>query len=166
MTLVFLALGSNVGNRRTFLMDGLQSLKESGIDLERVSSIYETPPMGFEEQPEFLNLVVRGRTPLTSAKLLRAIGAVEEAAGRERSFPNAPRTLDIDIVFFGSSIIRTPELTVPHPAWKGRSFVSVPLDEVEGSFVDPESGWRVSEVVKRWPMEPGEIRIVEGPPAL
>lgn len=165
-TLVFLALGSNQGDRRKYLRDGLQSLRDSGVVVERVSSIVETPPVGFREQPHFLNLVMRGRTSLAPPDLLRVIQAVEEGAGRERPFPNAPRTLDIDIVFFGSRIIRVPGLTVPHPAWKGRSFVSVPLAEVGGSFVDPESGWRVSEVVEQWPMEPGDIHFVEGALAL
>lgn len=166
MTLVFLALGSNVGGRRRYLKEGLRSLRDSGVDPERISSVYETPPLGFEQQPLFLNLVVCGQTVLSAPELLGAVGAIEEGAGRERPFPNAPRTLDIDIIFFGSSIIRMPELRVPHRAWKERSFVAVPLGEVGGGFVDPESGWRVSDVVRHWPMEPEDIQVVDGPLAL
>ena len=121
---------------------------------------------GFQDQPRFLNLVTRGQTSLSPEGLLHAIRAIEEQAGRTRAFENAPRTLDIDIIFYGQRIVRAPGLTIPHPSWKGRSFVSLPLFEVEPSFVDPCSGWRVSDVVNSWPMEPEQVEIVDGPPAL
>jgi 2-amino-4-hydroxy-6-hydroxymethyldihydropteridine diphosphokinase len=163
---VFLALGSNLGDRRGYLLGALEALPGSGIALLEVSSLYETPPLGFEAQPPFLNLVARGRCSLSPRDLLEVVQALEEEAGRDRPFPNAPRTLDIDIVLFGSRIVRAPGLRIPHPSWRRRSFVSIPLGEVGGGVVDPESGWRVSDVVNHWPSEPEEIHLVEGPPAL
>jgi 2-amino-4-hydroxy-6-hydroxymethyldihydropteridine diphosphokinase len=89
------------------------------------------------------------------------VGA-EEMAGRERPFPNAPRTLDVDLIFFGGLILRAPNLRVPHPRWKSRSFVVRPLQQLAPGFVDPETGLTVQEIARLWPQHPREItRMVE-----
>lgn len=136
---VLLSLGSNLGDRLEHLRRGVEGLTR-GVEVEAVSSIYESAPAGYEEQPDFLNAVVRGRTVLGPRELLALAQEVEEDEGRRRSFPNAPRTLDIDILFFGDRVMREPGLTLPHPRWRERDFVRVPLAEVAGDWKDPESG--------------------------
>lgn len=158
--LVCLALGSNLGGRLDHLRKGVRGLKEGGVVVERVSRVVETPPLGYEDQPPFLNLALGGRWGATPGALLDLMRDVEEGAGRTRSFPDAPRTLDVDLVFFGERIVRSPALTVPHPRWRERTFVARPLAEIVPDVLDPETGWRVEEVVRSWPMGPEEIRVV------
>jgi 2-amino-4-hydroxy-6-hydroxymethyldihydropteridine diphosphokinase len=142
---VIVALGSNLGDRLAYLLEGLEGLA-SAVRLLRVSSVVETPPAGFLGQGPFLNLVVRGRTRLTPHALLRHLQRVERASGRVRSVPGGPRTLDADLVFHGDRVIRTSRLTVPHPRWADRSFVVVPLLEVDPDRRDPVTGRPVREV--------------------
>ena len=158
--LVCLALGSNLGGRLDHLRGGVRGLEEGGVVVERVSRVVETPPVGYEDQPPFLNLALGGRWGDTPKSLLALIRDVEEDAGRIRSFPDAPRTLDVDLVFFGERIVRSRGLTVPHPRWRERTFVARPLAEIVPDVLDPETGWRVEEVVRSWPMGPEEIRVV------
>lgn len=136
---VLLSLGSNLGDRLGHLRRGVEGLTR-GVEIEAVSSIYESPPAGYEAQPDFLNAVVRGRTVFGPRELLALAQEVEEEEGRRRSFPNAPRTLDIDILFFGDRVMREAGLILPHPRWRERAFVRVPLAEVAGDWKDPESG--------------------------
>ena len=164
--LVALALGSNLGDRLGHLKTSLRRLRESGFRIEALSSIYETPPIGYLDQPPFLNGVVVGWTSLAPLGLLARCRDLEKAAGRDRSVPQGPRTLDVDVVFFKDQIIRVPGLRVPHPRWKERSFVVRPLAAISPYLRDPETGWQVHEVARYWPMEPEEIQIVSSPEAL
>ena len=138
MEAVALSLGSNLGDRMENLRVALRALS-AHMDVEAVSSVYETTPVGCEPLEDFLNAAVVGRTGMDPQ-------AVEAEQGRERPFPGAPRTLDIDIIFFGSRIIRDDTLTVPHPSWKERAFVLVPLAEIGPDVRDPESQRSVVEI--------------------
>lgn len=136
---VFLGLGSNVGDRARHLAYGLRRLGERER-VTGVSSVYETDPVGFREQGAFLNLVVRLDTARPARELLALCRVIEAAAGRERSFPNAPRTLDIDLLLYGEERFTDAELSVPHPRMAGRAFVLVPLLELEPDAREPGTG--------------------------
>jgi 2-amino-4-hydroxy-6-hydroxymethyldihydropteridine diphosphokinase len=127
--MVYLSLGSNLGDRQANLQTAIRKLMNLG-DVITVSSIYETEPIGFREQPWFLNCVVLLRTELLPRLFLKRILAIEQEMGRKRTQPKGPRTIDIDILLFGSATIKTPELVVPHPAMHERRFVLAPLVEI------------------------------------
>lgn len=171
MTEVVLALGSNLGDRMEHLRDGVRGLG-SVVRIEAASSVVEVPAREVDAGPAqgaYLNAVIRGRTGLEPRPLLDACLAVESDAGRERSYRKAPRTLDVDIVFYGNRTVRTPGLTIPHARWKTRDFVVVPLLEVAPDHVDPETGRTVREVAREGGFEgegAEEVRRVAGPDAL
>ncbi len=136
---VILSLGSNVGDRRGHLSLGLRRLLEV-IRLEAVSRVVESAAWGPVPQSAYLNVLVRGRSPRGPRALLRQLQAIEREAGRVREVRFGPRTLDVDLVFFGTLQLETPDLTVPHPHWKSRAFVYGLLGDVAGDMVDPGSG--------------------------
>lgn len=154
---VFLGLGSNLGDRIGHLRVGLHALARGGLTIERVSSVVETPAVGYENQPPFLNLVVAGKWADGPEDLLALMHRTEAGAGRTRPFQDAPRTLDVDLIFFGARIVRHPGLRVPHPRWKERSFVARPLQQVAPKLVDPETGLTVEEICAVWPLLPKEM---------
>src|SRR5688500_14891331 len=121
--LVYLALGSNLGDRASFLKAALEDLPRQGIEVVRCASLYSTEPREVVDQPWFLNTAVLGSTALEPRRLLEACLAVEAANGRRRDRDKGPRTLDIDIIFYGSRIIDEPGLAVPHPRLAARRFV-------------------------------------------
>lgn len=164
-TRVLLGLGSNLGNREARIAQGLQGLR-AGVDPEAVSSIYESAAVLHEAQPDFLNVALLGSTDLSPAGLLDLIRAVEAEAGRIRSFRGAPRTLDVDLLFYGNRVIREDELVVPHPSWRERSFVLAPLAEIAPGWRDPESGKTVEEVCRARPSLVAQARKVSPPPVL
>ncbi|MBT8398032.1 MAG: 2-amino-4-hydroxy-6-hydroxymethyldihydropteridine diphosphokinase [Gemmatimonadetes bacterium] len=157
------ALGSNLGDRLGHLCFGLRALAQAGIDLSVRSSVFETPAIGDTGRPAFLNLVASGSTDLPPATVLSIFKGVEKDAGRTLGPRNAPRPLDLDILFFHRWIIREDGLRVPHPRWKERTFVVQPLLEVLPDLRDPETGMLVGDIAERWPMEPAEIRLVLSP---
>jgi len=108
--------------------------------------IYETEPVGYVEQRMFLNAVCRGQTELGPLQLLSLIKGIEASLGRVSSFPNAPRTIDLDIIFYGSMIMQTPELTIPHPRLEERAFVLLPLLEIAPDLSHPVSGERIKDL--------------------
>lgn len=131
--------------------------------MELLSSVYETPPIGVLEQPPFMNMVGLAWADLPPGDLLSIFQSVERGAGRAPTVRNGPRTLDLDLVFFGDKILRDPGLCVPHPRWRERSFVVHPLAEIAPCLRDPETGLQVNEIAALWPMEPREIRIILSP---
>lgn len=161
---VALGLGSNVGDRPGHLRRAVAGLADSG-GIEAVSSVYESPPAGYEDQGDFLNLVAVLRTDLAAGALLESLWALEDEAGRRRPFRNAPRTLDIDIILYGDRVLRRPGLSVPHPRWRDRPFVVVPLLEVAPDWRDPVTGCTVSEVARAVPAGEDAIRKVAPPPS-
>lgn len=165
---VLLALGSNLGDRLDHLRAGVRGLARF-VRLTRLSPVVESPPQGVTDpdaQGEYLNAVVRGRTRLSPARLLEACLAVEEAEGRTRSRSGAPRTLDVDILFFGRRVVDRPGLRIPHPRWTERGFVLLPLGFVAPGWRDPESGRTVEEVLKESGGRLADVRVVHPPDAL
>jgi len=135
---VFLSLGSNLGARQANLQAALRLLQEGGVRVVRCSSWYETDPVGYVDQPPFLNLVVEARTELSPHALLRLAQRVESALGRVRQVPWGPRTADVDLLLYGNRVVATPELVLPHPRMRERAFVLVPLHEVAPDLVLPD----------------------------
>lgn len=134
---VFLSLGSNVGDRGANLQKALVDLEFWGVRVLRSSSLYLTEPSGKKDQPDFYNLVVQVKTDRSPEDLLTAIHAIERSFGRERKEKWGPRTIDIDILFYGDSVVDDPALTIPHPHLAVRKFVLVPLHEIASKFVHP-----------------------------
>jgi 2-amino-4-hydroxy-6-hydroxymethyldihydropteridine diphosphokinase len=137
---VAVALGSNLGNRRAHLDQAIASLRTL-LRRVTVSSYYDTVPAGVVgPQPMYLNAVAVGETMLPPRALLEALLAIESQRGRERPSPKAPRTLDLDLILFGESVIDEPGLFVPHPRFRERRFVLEPLVEIAPEMRDPVSG--------------------------
>lgn len=135
----YVALGANLGDAAQTLRDALQSLAHTpGIRLGRASSLYRTAPIE-SSGPDYLNAVAEVSTMLTAPDLLGALQAIENAAGRERPYRNAPRTLDLDLLLYGSARIESTQLTVPHPRMGQRAFVLVPLAEIAPSLVSVQA---------------------------
>jgi 2-amino-4-hydroxy-6-hydroxymethyldihydropteridine diphosphokinase len=130
-TLAYLALGSNLGDRAANLQSALQLLDEPRLRLRRQSGIRETAPEGHRFQPAYLNMAAAFETDLFPRQLLHVCMAAEMQLGRRRIGCKTPRTIDIDIIFFGDWIVNTPELTIPHPRWSTRPFVVGPLAEIK-----------------------------------
>lgn len=132
----YLSLGSNLGDRAAHLEAAIARLGELGKVVER-SALYETEPVEMERQPWFLNCVVAMETELMPKQFLSRVLAIEQKMGRRRTQPKGPRTIDIDILLFGSSIVDTPALTIPHPAMHERRFVLEPLAEIAAELRHP-----------------------------
>jgi 2-amino-4-hydroxy-6-hydroxymethyldihydropteridine diphosphokinase len=133
---VLVGLGANLGEPRRQLAAAVARLAALVEDL-RVSSVYRTEPVGHRDQPDFYNLVARGWTRIAPLELLRGMLAIEGELGRERSFANAPRLIDLDLLAYGDRVMDTPELTLPHPRIAQRGFVLHPLAEVAPHWVHP-----------------------------
>lgn len=140
MVTAYLSMGSNLGDREAHLDRAAQLLDASGVSVSRLSSLYETEPVGFADQPWFLNRVLKAETDLGPGRLLAACQSVEAQAGRVRSFRNAPRTLDLDILLYGIDIVATPGLVIPHPRMAERRFVLQPLVEIAPTLIHPGLG--------------------------
>lgn len=141
----FVALGANLGDPAKTLRDALDTLGHTvGIRLVQASSLYRTAPID-SSGPDYLNAVAEVATTVTAPALLQALQTIENAAGRERPYRNAPRTLDLDLLLYGSARIDSPALTVPHPRMWERAFVLVPLSEVAPERVSESMLMAVSE---------------------
>jgi 2-amino-4-hydroxy-6-hydroxymethyldihydropteridine diphosphokinase len=145
----FIGLGSNLGDPLAQIRSALSTLASMlETRLVQHSSLYRNPPVGYLDQPEFVNAVAEIRTRLAPRDLLDQLLALEHNQGRTRDFANAPRTIDLDILLYGGHVVNEPGLTIPHPRMLERAFVLVPLAEIAPSAVVPGIG-RVSGLVKR-----------------
>ena len=148
MPTAYLGLGSNLGDREANMMQAMRLLLER-LRVEQVSFLYETEPVGYLEQPRFLNAVCQVSTELTAEELLALAKDIEGRMGRVPSFPNVPRPIDIDILLYEDLILETPDLVIPHPRLTERAFVLVLLAELAPDLVHPVTGERISELAVR-----------------
>ncbi|WP_338258520.1 2-amino-4-hydroxy-6-hydroxymethyldihydropteridine diphosphokinase [Dictyobacter halimunensis] len=144
---VYLALGSNLGDRQAHLQEALRHLREF-VDIQQVSTVYETEPVGYLDQPRFFNIVCRGYTNLTPQELLRRAKTIEQQLGRQETIRNGPRPVDIDILFYDTLVYTEENLVIPHPRMHERAFVLVPLAEIAPAMQDPRSGKTAQELLQ------------------
>ena len=141
MSVAFVGLGANLGAPR-------RQVKQACVELDgiphtrlvKASSLYRSAPVGYADQPEFVNAVAQLETGLPAERLLAELQAIEQRHGRQRSFANAPRTLDLDLLLHGNAVIHTPNLQVPHPRMHERAFVLMPLLEIAPEAIIPGRG--------------------------
>jgi 2-amino-4-hydroxy-6-hydroxymethyldihydropteridine diphosphokinase len=130
MPTVYLSLGSNLSDREANLRAAIAALPQAGVRVTQVSSLYETEPVDYLDQPWFLNCVVEAETNLESHALLRVLHAIEAQLGNKKDFAKGPRKIDLDILLYGSETVATSDLQVPHPRMLQRRFVLTPLNEI------------------------------------
>ena len=147
MAEVYLGLGANLGNRIKNLSRAIQSIADQAT-IGMVSSVYETEPVGYAEQPLFLNAAISISTGKNPEQLLQFIKEIEYSMGRTPNFRNAPRPVDIDILFYDDRVLHSEQLTVPHPRLTERAFVLVPLAEIAPGLRHPENGKTMKELLK------------------
>ena len=136
MTTIYLSLGSNIGNRKRNLEKALTELEKNDIKKIKISSFYETEPVG-PKQRNFYNIVGKFRTKLTPQELLKTVKQIEEYLGRTKTYRWGPRIIDIDILFYGKQTVKTKSLIIPHKEIINRAFVLVPMNEISPSFIHP-----------------------------
>lgn len=146
--LAYIGLGSNIEPRKQYLDDAIEQLKaHEAIEVTKVSSIYETPPVGYLEQGPFLNMALELETSLKNIELLKVCQAIEQLLDRKRTIENGPRTIDLDILMYNHEYRELEELILPHPRMKERAFVLVPLNEIAPEQVMPTSGKTMQELL-------------------
>ena len=134
--LVFLALGSNVGNKKQHIANAILALSKQISNIES-AKLYETKPMYYEEQDMFVNTVIKGQTDLSPQELITFVKHIEKDLGRQKRFRNGPREIDIDILFYDQLIYENPDLIIPHPQISERKFVLEPFMDIDPDFFHP-----------------------------
>lgn len=148
MVQAYLGLGSNIGDRESQLQQGIEIIDAfEGIEVTQISPIYETDPVGYENQPQFLNLCIEIETNLDPEVLLSCCLETEQRLHRVREVRWGPRTLDVDILLYGDEIIELDNLSIPHPRMTERSFVLIPLNDIASSKLEPQSKQKIEEIV-------------------
>jgi len=157
MVTAYLGLGSNMGDRQGNLEKALDFLSQR-LRIGKVSSIYDTEPVGNINQPRFLNLVCQVYTSLAPIALLTLGKAIESKMGRASGKSNVPRPIDIDILFCGDQVVETPELVIPHPRLTERAFVLVPLAQIAPDLVHPVNGKTIKKLLAELTEEQGVFK--------
>lgn len=154
--IVYLSLGSNLGNRLQNLQSAVDVINIQAGKIDTISSVYETPPVGFESEDQFLNICLSIQTNLDPHELLVRLQQIEIDLGRTHKSTvqhgvniYASRTIDIDILFYGSSVLKSTKLMIPHPLFSERKFVLVPLCEIAPKFIDPFSKLGINELLRK-----------------
>ena len=154
---IYLGLGSNIGDREAQLRGAVTALEQRNVNVRRSASLYATEPRDFEEQPWFLNTVIEVRTLLEPEALLQHCLEIERNAGRVRDNSKGPRPIDIDILLYRDRLIDQPNLIVPHPRYRERRFVLIPLAELVPDLADPMCGLTMQQLLDLCP-DAGEVR--------
>jgi 2-amino-4-hydroxy-6-hydroxymethyldihydropteridine diphosphokinase len=137
MPIVYIGIGSNLGDRQNNCLKAIALLQAGGVKVLKRSSLHETEPWGIKEQPRFVNMAVEAETDMTPREFLSFLQKIEDRMGRTRTVKWGPRTIDLDILFYGDMIIREPDLEIPHPLMHTRDFVLKPLCEIAAQKVHP-----------------------------
>lgn len=149
MATVYLALGTNVGDREKNLSEAIRLLGEAAVQVMKVSSIYETEPVDYLDQAWFLNAVLAAHTDLSPSALLGALRGIEARMGSKKTFAKGPRLIDLDILLYDDAAFDTPDLQIPHPRMLQRNFVLVPLAEIAPILRHPSWPTTASELLAR-----------------
>lgn len=148
MVKAYLGLGSNIGDRAHQLQQAIRIIDQyQYIDVTSISPIYETEPVGYTNQPQFLNLCIEIETTLNPQELLKRCLETEEALHRVRKIRWGPRTLDVDILLYGNEIIEEDNLIIPHPRMTERAFVLIPLNDIASKHIEPRSQKLIENLV-------------------
>jgi 2-amino-4-hydroxy-6-hydroxymethyldihydropteridine diphosphokinase len=147
LVVAYICLGSNLGNRAAHIKEALKALEEKGIVIEKVSSLYSTEPVEVQQQPRFLNLAAEITTSLSAEELLDLCQKVERKLGRSTKGNKAPRTIDIDIIFYGDKVVQKANLQIPHPRMHMRRFMLAPLCEIAPAFIHPVYKKTISQLI-------------------
>lgn len=161
-TPIYLSLGSNLGDRAANLESAIAELPGAGVRVLRRSSIYETAPVDYLEQPWFLNCVLEGETQLAPRELLQKLQGIENKLGSRKLVPKGPRIIDVDVLFYGSETIEEAGMEIPHPRLARRRFVLVPLAELVPQLRHPVLGMTATELLAITP-DRSEVRIWRRP---
>ncbi len=134
---IILSLGTNIGSKTDNLKKALQYLNANGVTIKKISPIYKTKPLEYDKQEDFLNMAATCETSLSPFELLKRIKLIEKEIGRKKTILKGPRKIDIDIIFYGSVIMHTATLVIPHISYKKRLFVLKPMSDIEPEFIPP-----------------------------
>jgi 2-amino-4-hydroxy-6-hydroxymethyldihydropteridine diphosphokinase len=145
----YVGLGSNLGDRAGYLLLAVRGMLDAGLDVIRLSSVYETEPVEYENQPPFLNMIaeVRASTLPSPEQMLARMLRIEYALGRTRDIPLGPRTIDLDLLIYKEQRLDTEFLTLPHPRMSSRRFVLVPLNELVPGLIHPAFGKSIADLL-------------------
>jgi 2-amino-4-hydroxy-6-hydroxymethyldihydropteridine diphosphokinase len=156
--LVYLAVGTNLGDRRANLAEALAQLPPQ-VTVEAVSRLYETAPAYVTDQPPFFNIALKGRTSLVPADLLAYLKLLEKKLGRQKAKRYGPRTIDLDILFYDERVVDSPDLQIPHPRLPERAFVLLPLADIAPDLVHPILQQTISALREALPPDNGILKI-------
>lgn len=147
MNKVYIAFGSNIGDRHEAVKDALELVEQSGMKIVKKSNIYETEPYGYVDQPIFINGAIEVETDLSCRQVLTTLLDIEKQIGRVRLFKWGPRIIDLDIILFNNEVYNEEDLKVPHPDMQNRDFVLKPLNDICPEYIHPILNKKISELL-------------------